>query len=78
MKLTIYPLSRFRRLHLPPYTRVQFLDIAVKVCPRLKEALARIIGAEVWKISKDVRDVVSLSKLIRKGDGPDEIDGIMR
>jgi ATP-dependent Lon protease len=70
--------SRLRRLHLPPYTKEQFLDIAVKVCPKLKEEISRIIGEEVWKTSKDVRDVVSLSKLIRKSDGPDEIDGIMR
>lgn len=35
---------------------------------------SRIIGDEVWKTSKDVRDVISLSKLIRKSDGPDEID----
>ena len=33
-----------------------------------------LIGAEVWKTSKDVRDVVSLSKLIRKSEGPDEIE----
>ncbi|MGA9154727.1 MAG: hypothetical protein WBZ36_29440, partial [Candidatus Nitrosopolaris sp.] len=26
--------SRFRRLHLPPYTKEQFLNIAVKVCPK--------------------------------------------
>ena len=31
--------SRFRRLHLPPYTKEQFLDIAVKVCPKLKAAI---------------------------------------
>jgi Holliday junction resolvasome RuvABC ATP-dependent DNA helicase subunit len=70
--------SRFRRLHLPPYTKEQFLNIAVKVCPKLKEVRSRIIGEEVWKTSKDVRDVVSLSKLIRKSDGPDEIEAIMR
>jgi Holliday junction resolvasome RuvABC ATP-dependent DNA helicase subunit len=69
--------SRFRRLQLPPYTEEQFLDIAVKICPKLKE-ISRIIGEEVWKTSKDVRDVVSLSKLIRKRDGPDEIEAIMR
>jgi Holliday junction resolvasome RuvABC ATP-dependent DNA helicase subunit len=70
--------SRFRRLHLPPYTKEQFLDIAVKVCPKLKEVISRIIGEEVWKTSKDVRDVVSLSKLIRKSDGTDEIEAIIR
>src|SRR5215831_3031175 len=41
--------SRFRRLHLPPYTKEQFLDIAVEVCSRLKEGVYRIIGEEVWK-----------------------------
>src|SRR5215472_11642568 len=51
--------SRFRRLYLPPYTNEQFLDIAVKVCPKLKEEISRIIREEVWKTS---RDVVSLSK----------------
>src|SRR5215813_10126650 len=70
--------SRFRRLHLPPYTKEQFLAIAVKVCPKLKEETSRTIGDEVWKTSKDVRDVISLSKLIRKNDGPDEIEAIMR
>src|SRR5215831_435593 len=70
--------SRFRRLHLPPYAKEQFLDIAVKVCPKLREETSRIIGAEVWKTSKDVRDVVSLSKLIRESDDRDEIEAIIR
>jgi replication-associated recombination protein RarA len=71
--------SRFRRLHLPPYTKEQFLDIAVKVCPQLKEETSRTIGEEVWKQeSKDIRDVISLGKLIRKGDGPEEIEGLVR
>ena len=56
----------------------QFLDITVKVCPKLNEEISRMIGEEVWKTSKDVRDVVSLSKLIRKSDGSDEIEAIMR
>src|SRR5215467_6703611 len=61
--------SRFRRLHLPPYTKEQFLNIAVKVCPKLKEETSRIIGEEVWKQgNKDIRDVISLGKLLRKGD----------
>ncbi|MGB6533363.1 MAG: ATP-binding protein [Candidatus Nitrosopolaris sp.] len=28
--------SRFRRLHLPKYTKEQFLSVAVKVCPKLR------------------------------------------
>jgi MoxR-like ATPase len=71
--------SRFRRLHLPPYTKEQFLDIAVKVCPKLKEETSRIIGEEVWKQgSKEIRDVISLGKLLRKGDGPEEIEGVVK
>jgi Holliday junction resolvasome RuvABC ATP-dependent DNA helicase subunit len=70
--------SRFRRLHLPLYTKEYFLNIVAKVCPKLKEEISRTIGEEVWKTSKDVRDVISLSKLIRKRDGPDEIEAIMR
>jgi ATP-dependent Lon protease len=27
--------SRFRRLHLPKYTKEQFLEIAIKICPKL-------------------------------------------
>jgi hypothetical protein len=70
--------SRFRRLHLLPYTQEQFLDVAVKVCPRLKEETARMVGAQVWDTSKDVRDVISISKLIRRDDGPEEIQTIIR
>jgi hypothetical protein len=66
--------SRFRRLHLPAYTKEQFL-----VCPKLKEETSRIIGEEVWKQgSKDIRDVISIGKLIRKGDGPEEIEGLVK
>jgi Holliday junction DNA helicase RuvB len=36
--------SRFRRLQLPPYTKEQFLQIAVKVCPKLSEETALIIA----------------------------------
>jgi hypothetical protein len=53
-----------------PYTKEQFLDIAVKVCPKLKEETSRTIGEEVWKQgNQDIRNVVSLGKLIRKSDG---------
>jgi MoxR-like ATPase len=71
--------SRFRRLYLPPYTKEQFLNISVKVCPKLKEDTSRIIGEEVWKQgSKDIRDIISLGKLIRKGDEPKEIEGLAK
>jgi len=28
--------------------------------------------------AKDIRDVISLGKLIRKGDGPEEIGGLLK
>ena len=41
------PLSRFRCLHLPPYTKEQFLEVSVKVLPKLK--IAHVIGKAVWE-----------------------------
>ncbi|MGA9152763.1 MAG: AAA family ATPase [Candidatus Nitrosopolaris sp.] len=38
--------SRFRRLHLPPYTEEQFLEVSTKVLPKLK--IANVIGKAVW------------------------------
>ena len=69
--------SRFRRLHLPKYSREQFLQIAVKVCPKLSEETALII-AETWEQQGDIRDVISLSKLVKKHDGPGEIAEIIK
>jgi MoxR-like ATPase len=65
--------SRFRRLHLPKYTHDQFIDVAVKVCPQLSESTAELIGEEVWNMQGDVRDIISIGKLVRKEDGPNEI-----
>jgi hypothetical protein len=41
--------SRFRSLHIPKYSREQFLEIAVKVCPKLSEEIALIIAEETWE-----------------------------
>jgi hypothetical protein len=42
------------------------------------QEISRIIG-EVWKQgNKHIRDVISLGKLLRKGDGQDEIEGIVK
>jgi hypothetical protein len=73
------PVLLINGLHLPTYTKEQFLDIAVKVCPKLKVEISPIIGEEVWKQgSKDIRDVISIGKLLRKGDGPEEIEGLVK
>ncbi len=62
--------SRFRRLHLPPYTEEQFLEVSVKVLPKLK--IVHIIGKAVWD-----EDVISIGKLVRKNDGPEEVEQIL-
>ncbi|MGB6593308.1 MAG: AAA family ATPase [Candidatus Nitrosopolaris sp.] len=70
--------SRFRCLHLPKYSREQFLQIAVKVCPKLSEETALIIAEETWEQQGDIRDLISLSKLVKKHDGPGEIAEIVK
>jgi hypothetical protein len=67
--------SRFRRLHLPPYTEEQFLEVSVKVLPKLK--IAHVIGKAVWEQKGDIHDVISIGKLVRKNDGPEEVEQIL-
>jgi replication-associated recombination protein RarA len=67
--------SRFRRLHLQAYTEAQFLEVSVKVLPKLK--IAHIIGKAVWDQKGDIRDVISIEKLVRKDDGPEEVEQIL-
>jgi hypothetical protein len=56
--------SRFRCLHLPSYTEEQFLEVSVKVLPKLK--IAHVIGKAVWDQRGNIRDVISIAKLVRK------------
>ena len=70
--------SRFRRLHLPKYSREEFLQIAVKVCPKLSQETALTIAEGTWEQQGDIRDVISLSKLVTKHDGPGEIAEIIK
>jgi hypothetical protein len=67
--------SRFRRLHLPPYTEEEFLEVSVRVLPKLK--IAHVIGKAVWDQRGDIRDVISIGKLVRKNDGPEEVERIL-
>jgi MoxR-like ATPase len=67
--------SRFRRLHLPSYTEEQFLEVATKVLPKLK--IAHLIGKAVWGQGGDIRDVISIGKLVRKNDSPAEVESIL-
>ncbi|MGA9150923.1 MAG: AAA family ATPase [Candidatus Nitrosopolaris sp.] len=53
------------------------LDVSVKVLPKKCPSIARYIGASVWKSQGDIRDVISIGKLVHKSDGPLEIEQIM-
>jgi hypothetical protein len=57
-------------LYLPPYTEQQFLEVSIKVLPKLK--IAHVTGKAVWDQRGDIRDVISIGKLVRKNDGPEE------
>ena len=70
-------MSRFRKLFLPRYTEEQFLDVSEKVLSKISPSIARYIAANVWKSQGDIRDVISIGKLVRKSDGPLEIELIM-
>jgi hypothetical protein len=59
------------------YTEEQFLDVSEKVLSKTSRSIARYIGANVWKNEGDIRDVISIGKLVRKSDGPQEIELIM-
>ena len=67
--------SRFRRLHLPRYTEEQFKEVSVKILPKLR--IANVIAKPVWDQRGDIRDVISIGKLVRKNDGPEEVEQIL-
>ncbi|MGC2685071.1 MAG: ATP-binding protein [Candidatus Nitrosopolaris sp.] len=69
--------SRFKKLFFPRYTEEQFLTVSEKVLPFLSTGLARYIGNAVWMQQGDIRDVISIGKLVRKNDGPEQIQMIM-
>jgi hypothetical protein len=69
--------SRIRKLFLPRYTEARFLDISEKVLSKTSPSIARYIAANVWKNGSDIRDVISIGKLVRKSDGPEQIELIM-
>jgi hypothetical protein len=71
-------MSRFRKLFLPRYTEEQFLDVSEKVLSKTSPSIARYIAANTCKNGGDIRDVVSIGKLVRKSDGPQEIELIMK
>jgi replication-associated recombination protein RarA len=69
--------SRFRKLYLLKYTKEEFVRIAAKVCPKLPYNTAQMIGEEVFKVEGSIRDVISISRLLKKHDGPLEVREIL-
>ncbi|MGC1930304.1 MAG: hypothetical protein WA667_15120 [Candidatus Nitrosopolaris sp.] len=43
--------------------------------PKLK--IADVIGKAVWDQRGEIRDVISIGKLVRKNDGPEEVERIL-
>ena len=50
-------------------------DTVKAEAPKLK--IARVIGKAVWDQGGNIRDAISIGKLVRKNDGPDEIEQIV-
>ncbi len=44
---------------------------------KLNSSLSRYIGANVWRDGGDIRDVILIGKLVRKSDGPEQIELII-
>ena len=45
--------------------------------PKLSPSIARYIGSKVYGKNGSIRDCLSIAKLLRKSDGPTEIEMIM-
>ena len=58
--------------HLSSYSEEQFLQVLTKL------KIAHMIGKAVWDQKGDIRDVISIGKLVRKSDGRVEVDQILR
>lgn len=69
--------SRFMKIFLPTYTEEQFIAVSQKVLSKLKNELASYIGRLVFSKGGDIRNVISIGKLVKKSGGPAEIEQIM-
>jgi hypothetical protein len=46
-----------------------------RMLPKLK--IGYVIGKAVWDQRGDIRDVISIGKLVRKNDGPEEVEQML-
>jgi hypothetical protein len=52
--------------------------ILIGLSHKISPGITRCIGASVWRNGGDIRDVISIGRLVRKSDGPEQIDLIMK
>jgi len=69
--------SRFMTFYLSRYSEEEFLNIAEAVLSKLSPSIARYIGAKVYQNNGDIRAAINTGRLIKKEDGPREIEMIM-
>jgi replication-associated recombination protein RarA len=70
--------SRFRKLTLPAYTEEQFMKISSMMMPHLPQEVVKFIAEVVWKLRGDIRQVLSISKLVKRSHRPEDIMQIVQ
>jgi hypothetical protein len=63
-------LDRFWVLEFPPYTEAEFLEVSKNVLVKrrgIESNLAEQISAEVWKLTKSIRDSLRIAEAIKAG-----------
>ena len=68
-------LSRFRVLHLPQYTKEEFIYASTKVLVEREQVepdLASYIAERAWGVSRDIREAVRIGKICRNRNEVDE------
>jgi len=67
-------LSRFTVLEIPEYTYEEFEGIALRLINKLHPNVVIEIAFSVWKTgSRDIRDVLKISKLCNPSDGEEDL-----
>jgi MoxR-like ATPase len=67
-------LSRFTLFEIPEYTYPEFEAISVRIIKKLPQNTVIQIASSVWKTgSRDIRDVLKISKLCNPSDGEEDI-----
>src|SRR5215467_14601801 len=60
--------SRFRKLFLRRYTQEEFLNVSEVVLPKTSPSVARYVGVNVWNRGGDIRDVISIGRLLKQNE----------